>query len=272
MKREEIIVDGAKGFLGSRISDFLNLQNFKIHRLSRFSKLDFDQCKKYTLVIATGKFDGKIDEIVDSNISRPLHLVSKLKDCLSRIILLSTGAVYGCSLDDPRSKEGDVLSPVDIYSSSKMSLENLLSYFCDNKNIRFNILRMPIVYGEDNLKGVLPSMLFSYFKTNKIKVFNAGRSIRDFLYIDDFLNAFLKVLNHGHGGVFNISSEATYSMIDLARIITDNPDEIKIFNENNNKLLKLSLDYTKASNNLNYKPYLNQITREMLVNIYKNCK
>ncbi len=272
MKKDEIIVDGAKGFLGSKISDFLNSQNFKVHRLSRFSNLDFDQYKKYTLVIATGKFYGKIDEIVDSNISRPLYVVSKLKDCLSRIILLSTGAVYGCSFDDPRSREDDILCPIDIYSCSKISAENLLNFFCDNSNIKFNILRLPIVYGEDNLKGVIPSMLSSYFTSKTIKVFNEGRSIRDFLYIDDFLNAFLKVINYGKGGVFNVSSEATYSMIDIARIITNNPEEIRIFNQNSNKLGKMSLNYTKASTSLHYNPSFNKITKEMLLKIYKNCK
>lgn len=272
MKREEIIVDGAKGFLGRGISNFLSSQNFNIYKLSRFSEFDFDHSKKYTLVIATGRFNGTIDEIVGSNISRPLYVASKLKGCLSRIILLSTGAVYGCSLDDLRSKEDDILSPIDIYSCSKISIENLLRIYCDNSNIRLNILRMPIVYGNDNLKGVIPSMLLSYFKNNYIKVFNAGRSIRDFLYIDDFMNAFFKVINYGQSGIFNISSDATYSMMDLAKIISSNPEEIKIYNENNNKLEKMSLDYTKAANILNFKPSFNKITREMLTKIYKNLK
>ena len=43
----------AKGYLGVKFANFLNLHNFNIYRLSRFSNWILIKSKKYTLIIAT---------------------------------------------------------------------------------------------------------------------------------------------------------------------------------------------------------------------------
>ena len=65
---------------------------------------------------------------MNSNIMRPLEVLIKLDKVISKVILLSSGAVYGSQLKDPRSKENDILKSCDLYSASKNSIESLIKF------------------------------------------------------------------------------------------------------------------------------------------------
>ena len=217
---KSIIIDGANGFLGKSIFDYFSkANNYEILKLTRETNYKFEQRKKFILIIATGLFNGTITELVNSNIMRPLEVLTKLDKVISKVILLSTGAVYGSKLEDPRSKENDLMKPYDIYSASKKSIENLIQLYLEGLDIPLTTLRLPIIYSGNNLKGVLPTMLSSYSQNRTVTVYSSGKSVRDFLHIDDFLSALKNIIKYDVKGIYNISSNATYSMIELANLI-----------------------------------------------------
>ena len=266
---KNIIIDGANGFLGKSIFNYFNkMDNLKIFKLTRESTYNFDLSNKYILIIATGLFNGSITELVNSNIIRPLEVLTKLDKVISKVILLSSGAVYGSRLNDPRSKENDLLKPYDIYSASKNSIESLIKFYLKGLKIPLAILRLPIIYSGNNLKGVLPTMLTSYSKNRIIKVYSSGKSVRDFLYIDDFLIALSNIIKYDIEGLYNISSDATYSMLELANMIVKEKSEIIISDEEPNALEKLSLNYSKASNDFYFQPKFNSLKVLDLFSMY----
>ena len=257
---KRIIIDGANGFLGKSIFNHFNKKNnFELFKLTRELNCNFDDRNKYILIIATGLFNGSITELVNSNIMRPLEVLTKLDKVISKVILLSSGAVYGSQLKDPRSKENDILKSCDLYSASKNSIESLIKLYLKGLKIPLTILRLPIIYSGNNLRGVLPSMLSSYSKKRIIKVYSSGKSVRDFLHIDDFLLALNNIIKYDIEGIYNISSDATYSMFELANMIVKQKSEIIVSNKEPNALEKLSLDYSKAYNDFYYEPKFNSL-------------
>jgi len=263
-----IILDGQKGFLGKNIFSHLLKNNYSIIGLDRCSNLDIEFTSKKILIIATGLFEGSRIDLVESNILRPLQVINKLNNIIERIILLSSGAVYGSKVNSPRSMENDDLIPYDTYSITKISIENLISQYCSELSIPLTILRLPIVYSGSNNKGVIPMMLNSYHKNKYIKVYSSGNPIRDFLHIDDLLTAIEEIIQLEIYGKYNISSRATYSMLELANIIVKKESEIIISEESPNLLEKLSLNCEKAKNHFSYTPKINSLNAFDLFEMY----
>ena len=266
---EKIIIDGGNGFLGKSIFNHLEKgKSFKVIKLNRNYQFSAEIKGKYQLIIATGLFKGSILDLVKSNVLRPVEVLSRFSKYFSKIILLSSGAVYGSKFNDPPSLEEDNLKPYDLYSSSKIAIENLVKCYCENIGLPLTILRLPIIYSGDSLKGVLPEMILTYNRKKIINVYSSGKSVRDFLHIDDFLKATEKVLRYDIQGIYNISSGATYSMLDLAKIIVNDESEIIISEDNPNHLEKLSLDFCKARNDISFYPKFNSLDKKKLLSIY----
>lgn len=68
-------------------------------------------------------------------------------------------------------------------------------------------------------------------KNIKPKIFNDGSQIRDWVYVEDVLDANVLAANHNKTGIFNVGSGDTISFNDLVKTIN------KIFNKN------LPIDY-----------------------------
>tara|TARA_B100000073_G_scaffold82687_1_gene63302 strand:+ start:53434 stop:54264 length:831 start_codon:yes stop_codon:yes gene_type:complete len=267
--KRRLIIDGSSGFLGQSIFNyFIQKNNYQLTKLNREISPPICRKRKYILIIATGLFNGSITDLVNSNILRPLEVITKLDKVISKVILLSSGAVYGSKYNSPRSMENDMLNPYDIYSSTKSSIEKLIQLYVSDKNLPLTILRLPIVYSANNLKGVLPNMISSYSKNRSITVYDKGKSVRDFLHYEDFLFALNNIIELDIRGIYNISSEATYSMLELASIIVNKKSEIIISDKKPNALEKLSLNYSKASNDFSFKPKINSLSELDLFSLY----
>ncbi len=267
--KKRLIIDGSSGFLGKSIFNyFLQKDNYQLIKLNKEITSNIDSKKKYILVIATGLFNGSITDLVHSNILRPLQVLTKLDRVISKVILLSSGAVYGSKYNNPRSMEYDILKPYDLYSSTKSTIENLIQLYVSENNLRLTILRLPVVYSANNPKGVLPTMISSYSKNRSITVYDSGKSVRDFLHLKDFLMALNNIIELDITGIYNISSEATYSMLELASIIVNEQSEIKISEKKPNSLEKLSLNYSKAINDFSFKPKFNSLNVSDLFSMY----
>src|SRR4051794_35980095 len=56
-----------------------------------------------------------------------------------------------------------------------------------------------------------------------IKVFGDGSQLRDFTYVDDAVEAFLRValVREGHGNAYNVGGQEPVSLLDVARLCQD---------------------------------------------------
>jgi len=131
-----------------------------------------------------------------------------------KIILSSSRSVYGdgpvSAVDQPiPSKESDKCNPLSIYATTKLAQESLL--LSGFRSVDKCILRFQNVYGPgQSLKnpytGILSIFTSTMMRNEKVYIFDDGMMSRDFVYIDDVIQALVlsleikdEVLNVGSG-------------------------------------------------------------------------
>ena len=151
---------------------------------------------------------------------------------MKKLIYISS-YVYGnpenCPIDEDHS-----VNPHNAYSESKFLGEELCKFYCDKSDLNVTILRPFNIFGESMNDGFLLTNLINTIKTGKkISIVNKN-SKRDFLYIDDFVDLILKVIDYNSKfEIFNVGSGISFSFNEIIKKIE------------NLSLKKLNLEYTK---------------------------
>jgi UDP-glucose 4-epimerase len=128
-------------------------------------------------------------------------------DC--RLIQLSSAAVYGNPEYLP-VKEDHPLKPISPYGRHKMQSEQLLSY-SSVKNLN---LRIFSAYGPGLQKQLFWDVLQKTKKGNEIALFGTGNETRDFIFIDDLVQAVNLVMKKADfdGSSINVASGKSNSI------------------------------------------------------------
>ena len=129
------------------------------------------------------------------------------------VYISSGGAVYGDSLHSPVS-EGVALSPLSYYGAGKAALEKFILAFCKQTDGKAIILRPSNFYGPDQPYqqgfGVVPTIFHHILTGMPIQIWGDGETVRDYLYIDDFVDFCVQQLGHFAVGesaaIYNIGS------------------------------------------------------------------
>jgi len=250
--QKQIIVTGGLGFIGLSLIKKLITKNYYPIIIDNFSNVDFSLLKtlpksKYCIIkeniINENKIKEKIKEFKPETLvhlaaihhipyciknqketikinvggtKSVLNICSKLN--IKNFIFISSGAVYKPS--SKPCKEKDDLEPVDIYGISKKQGEEVTKIFCNNKKIKYTILRLFNVYGKNDLTPhFIPSILKSANESNRLKVGNID-TYRDYIYIEDAIDAIVKVILKGSdNSVYNIGTGKKYSGKEIIEII-----------------------------------------------------
>ena len=160
---------------------------------------------------------------------------------VKHLVFASSSSIYGSNTNMPFSIHDNTDHPVSLYAASKKSNELMAHSYSHLFNLPTTGLRFFTVYGP---WGRPDMALFKFTKSilagEKIKVFNYGKHLRDFTYIDDIVDGVIKVINKPAVSNQNWDS--------------DNPDAgssiapWRIYNIGNNSSIEL-LDYIKAIEN-----------------------
>jgi len=125
------------------------------------------------------------------------------------------------------TKENFTPNPISIYAATKLAQENLLSIFCDSKNIEHIIFRFQNVYGpgqsiNNPYTGVI-SIFYNLMRNDKnINIYEDGKQSRDFVYIDDVIKVLVKSLKINTKNILiNIGTGKSTSILKIAKIIKD---------------------------------------------------
>src|SRR5438445_2065455 len=235
---KNIVVLGSTGFVGRSLLNKLRNEEYKlkiiIHKndikiktkkfkgdILRHGILD-DVIEKGDVVVnLIGQTSGKDSDLIDLNLIGGLNLLNTcVKRKTSQIILVSSINVYGENMNKP-SRETDDLKPETNYGWIKLSTEKIYEYYSRIHGLNITILRMSHLYGPSKKTGIIANLISSTKNNNTVTVYNRGKQLRDFLFVDDASDGIIQTIKNPLGGfnIFNISSRKRYMVKDLIKII-----------------------------------------------------
>ncbi len=131
-----------------------------------------------------------------SNLEGFMNIVEACRNKkISNLIYASSSSVYGGNTKIPFSEKDAVSHPVSLYAATKRSNELIAHAYSHLYKIPTTGLRFFTVYGPWGRPDMAP-MIFtkSIFSREPIEIFNNGNMMRDFTYIDDAVNATIKLI------------------------------------------------------------------------------
>jgi UDP-glucuronate 4-epimerase len=250
-----ILVTGAAGFIGyhvaarllregARVVGIDNLNNYYDPRLKRarlalleharftFRMLDvadrpamerlFEK-EEISLVIHLAAQAGvrhsleRPHDYTESNITGFLNILEGCRRArLAHLIYASSSSVYGNNTKVPFAVGDRVDRPVSLYAATKRANELMAYSYRHLFGIAMTGLRFFTVYGPWGRPDMAPyKFARAIVRGETIDVFNYGRMHRDFTYIDDVVEAVVRLARQPADGcrVFNIGSGAPISLM-----------------------------------------------------------
>lgn len=151
-------------------------------------------------------------------------LESMRKAGVKEIIYSSTGTVYGFPSKIPTPEDGVAMLPVSLYGAAKLASEGLISGFCHLYGMKSWIFRFGNIIGRDSRRGVIYDLTMKLKENPKeLEVLGDGMQLKDYVYIDDCLDAMLKAHDSAREivNVFNIGSGSNLSVKELVTMLLE---------------------------------------------------
>ena len=147
---------------------------------------------------------------VDSNVT---GFLSVLEGCrhhgIEHLVYASSSSVYGANTRQPFSEHDNVDHPVSLYAATKKANELMAHTYAHLFGVPSTGLRFFTVYGP---WGRPDMALFKFTRGivagEPIEVYNHGRMIRDFTYVDDVIESLYRIMNKPAAGDPAWSSDA----------------------------------------------------------------
>ena len=161
---------------------------------------------------------------VDSNL---VGMMTILEGCrhnkVQHLVYASSSSVYGMNDKIPFSEDDQVDNPVSLYAATKKANELMAHSYAKLYKIPVTGLRFFTVYGPAGRPDMAPWLFTeAILKDEPIKVFNHGKMMRDFTYIDDIVEGVIRIQDVIPQGdipysLYNIGNNAP---IQLSRFIS----------------------------------------------------
>ena len=201
-------------------------------------------------------FDAKV------NIFGSLNLLKlSVEYGVEKFIFSSTGgAIYGDDVETP-TPETTCPSPISPYGIAKLSTEKYVGFFGKEKGLRYTCLRYGNVYGprQDPYgeAGVVAIFTERMLKGEDVTINGDGEYIRDYVYVEDVVEANISAMERGNGEVINIGTGIGTSVNELFGILRDitGYEKDPIYGPPRPGDLRRSvLDWRRAKEVLNWEP------------------
>lgn len=257
IKEKNILVAGGTGLVGTNLTKkFKNLganvlstcfsrepsllkENYKQFDFTEFKEcIEATRNMDYVVICAAQTFGAKMmKENPTASLLPNLKINAGLLEAcrtnnVERIILISSSTVYQ-EANYPISEDQLDLNkpPYNLYFGVgwlNRYIEQLAKFYCKIYNMKIGILRPTNIYGphdkfDDEESHVIPALIKRALKKeDPYIVWGDGYTIRDFIYVEDFIDDLLDILiKHCICDPINISSGEGISIRDAVKVILD---------------------------------------------------
>ena len=284
----KILLIGGAGFIGSNIvmgllnkGDEIHVcepENANIHRIVGMN-VDIHRCSLRNV--------EDISQIIsDNGIDVVVHLVSTLipgssyddykneylnmifpsielmEICAEQgvkfVFFSSGGTIYGNRNDVYPFIEDDPIAPISYYGWSKQMMENSILFLHRTKGLDYLIIRPSNPYGHgQNLygkQGLVAVAIGRILRNEPVEVWGDGSAVRDYIYIDDLVKIFVRLIK---GGIKNttLGSGRGYSVNDVLaflKIVSGKDIRIEYQNPRPMDVSRIVLDTQKLRSIIDY--------------------
>ena len=300
MIKKNVLITGGFGLLGSNLFKFLNNKNYNVFILDKkknFLKKNYLNIKKdkvflgdyldknfikkiihkkkIQIIFHTGAVTQVLDALKNpeytyyNNINGTLNFLNIIHEINKKIIFIysSSDKAYG-EVGKKSYKEETCLNSIFPYDVSKSCADLICQSYAKTYNLKIGILRCANLYGPGDLNKnrLINGFIISVIKKKLFKIRSNGKLIRDYLYIDDAVNAYyltMKALINGKKNlrIYNVGSKYNmnvFKMINtISKIVNKNDIKIKILNSSKKEILSQKLNYKKICKELKWKQKVN---------------
>lgn len=289
-KIKKILLIGGSGFIGSNLTHALLANGKKVIIMCR--KLPEYQESSVTYLLNSPD-DNKLLELTLPECSHVIYLASATtpgtsvlepsKEVINNILPISRflealhnypeikllfissgGTIYGNSRQE-YVVEDTMPQPLSNYGAGKVAIEAFLYAFQKQSGSSVTVLRPSNLYGKGQaLKanfGIIPAIFNSLTNSKTLKIWGDGEIIRDYLYIDDFVDLCLRVMQSTNKNnsyrVFNAGSGQGVSvnqLCDLIESLTVLPVKREYLEARNVDVKRIVLDSVSAKSVFNWQP------------------
>jgi UDP-glucose 4-epimerase len=253
-----VVVTGGSGYIGSALINKLQKYNCKIIRTCRGTLnpidgvqdkiLDLTKKESWVEIMSTADIifhlagntsiafaEENIDDSLLSNLLPIANLVyaSKKLKRSPRVVYASTVTVYGMTDFNPVTEEV-IPRPVSVYDLHKLYVEQHLTMANNQGFLNAKSLRLANVYGpslsESGSKdrGILSKITQACMQGDTINAYGGGDYLRDYIYIDDVVDAFLYVcISDSPDTVINVASGVGTTVKEVFQMISDEVEKNK---------------------------------------------
>ena len=233
-----ITVTGGAGFIGSHLVDRLiedghtvqvidNLYTGNkefVHSKAQFVELDIRDPKLYSVLeefrpdyifheaaqteVSTSMSDPMLD--CDINLMGLINLLNAaVKLDVKKFLMPSSAAVYG-NLDTLPLNEEMLGNPSSFYGLTKLTTEHYLRIYHEAFGLPYICYRYSNVFGprqgNGGEGGVISIFAKAIVQGSPIIIYGDGKQTRDFIYVDDVVEANILGMQHQVTGIYNVST------------------------------------------------------------------
>ena len=300
-----ILITGGLGFIGSNFyntfkskypdynlvildsetyaADESNIENQREARIIKFSITERDRLFK---LFEDYKFDSVIhfaaESHVDNSILNPMEFVQT--NIIGTLNLLDASVKYGIKLfyhistDEVFGHLGSVGSfdektaydPRSPYSASKASSDHFVRAYYHTYGLPVVISNCSNNFGPNqHQEKLIPTIIKSILSGKPIPVYGNGQNVRDWLYVQDHVDAIDMIFHKGKvGETYCIGGRNELNNLRLVRLICDKIDNLKQWEQNSQDLItfvedrkghdfRYSIDSTKVKQQIGWGPKVN---------------
>ena len=225
--------------------------------------------KEHDLVVnfaAESHVDRSINgakDFVITNVLGTQTLLDAVKSSnVQTYLQVSTDEVYG-SIEEGTWPETDPLLPNSPYAASKASADLVCRSYFKTHGLDIRVTRCSNNYGRNQFpEKVIPLFITNLHEGKKVPVYGTGMNVRDWLHVDDHCRGIYLVLTKGVAGeIYNIGGGTELSNLQLTNQVLElmgkNEDSIEFVEDRKGHDLRYSVDISKISEQLGYKPMVN---------------
>ena len=259
--KKNILITGGLGLLGKPLVKFLSKKKYNVFVLDKSKNKKKNKLiskkvasfvygnfqnkpllkkiiknKKINIIFHTGAITQVLEGLRDpygtykNNIMGTVNILECIREVDPSILFIysSSDKAYG-EVKHRNYLENDNLSSIYPYDLSKTCSDLICQSYFTVYKLNVAIVRCGNLFGpgDFNLNRIIPETIISLINNKRIKIRSSGKLVRDYLYVDDAVNAYymiMKTLEKYKNKkllIYNVGSKYNLSVLQLVNLILD---------------------------------------------------